>query len=307
MTHYRLVTMAVGASQRSGVVVDGRVFDTAAITHRPEFAAVRAILDNWLDADEAITSAIQRLPEAAVAPSLAEVTLLSPLAEIGSIYCAGANYHGHAKEMALAHGRPEPRDPHDTGQQPWHFLKSPTTVVGDDATVGLPQWTARVDWEVELAVFIGRTAKDVPLGSGLEVVAGYAIANDLSARDRLVRAATPESSPFHYDWLWSKHFDGACPLGPWIVPSSAVPDPQNLKISLSVNGHSKQDSNTSDMIFSVDEQIAHLSSMFTLHPGDVILTGTPAGVGSTKGEFLEAGDIAVARIESIGALTTRFT
>jgi 2-keto-4-pentenoate hydratase/2-oxohepta-3-ene-1,7-dioic acid hydratase in catechol pathway len=160
-----------------------------------------------------------------------------------------------------------------------------------------------LDWEAELAAVIGRVAKNVPVESALEYVAGYTASNDLSARDFTVRPNVPESSPFRYDWISQKSFDRACPLGPWIVPAKQIPDPQRLGIKLWVNDVLKQDSHTSKMIFSLAEQIAHLSARLTLHPGDLILTGTPAGVGLARKEFLKSGDVVRVWIERIGTLS----
>ena len=160
-----------------------------------------------------------------------------------------------------------------------------------------------VDWEVELAAVIGKVARDVPVARALEAVAGYTIANDLSARDVMKRDKNPATSPFHYDWLSQKCFDGACPLGPWIAPADDIPDPQNLALRLWVNGTLMQDSHTSKMIFSTAEQIAMLSSRVTLYPGDLVLTGTPAGVGTPRRLFLKAGDTVKLWIESIGEMS----
>jgi 2-keto-4-pentenoate hydratase/2-oxohepta-3-ene-1,7-dioic acid hydratase in catechol pathway len=163
-----------------------------------------------------------------------------------------------------------------------------------------------VDWEAELGVVIGRRAKNVSVDRALDVIAGYTIGNDLSARDVSRRQGISDTSPFKFDWVAQKCFDGACPLGPWIVPAEDVPDPHNLKIELTVNGVVKQSSNTSELIFDISEQIAHLSEKITLHPGDVILTGTPAGVGAGRGEFLKAGDEVRITIERVGELVNRF-
>jgi 2-keto-4-pentenoate hydratase/2-oxohepta-3-ene-1,7-dioic acid hydratase in catechol pathway len=162
-----------------------------------------------------------------------------------------------------------------------------------------------MDWEIELAAVIGLTAKNVPLAEALDYVAGYTIANDLSARDMGRRPNVPDTAPFKFDWVAHKNFDGSCPLGPWIVPSRDIPDPQQLGLKLWVNDVIKQDSNTSQMIFTLAEQIAHLSSRITLQPGDVILTGTPAGVGAARPEFLKPGDVVRLWIETIGTLTNR--
>jgi 2-keto-4-pentenoate hydratase/2-oxohepta-3-ene-1,7-dioic acid hydratase in catechol pathway len=160
-----------------------------------------------------------------------------------------------------------------------------------------------VDWEVELAAVIGKAAKDVTVERALDHVAGYTIANDLSARDVMKREKNPPTSPFHYDWLSQKCFDGACPVGPWIVPASDIPDPQTLGLKLWVNDRLMQDSHTSRMIFSTAEQVAMLSSRVTLYPGDLVLTGTPAGVGMGRRIFLKPGDTLKLWIERIGDLT----
>ena len=136
----------------------------------------------------------------------------------------------------------------------------------------------------------------------LDYVAGYTVANELSARDLGRRNQLPDSTPFKWDWVGQKCFDDACPIGPWIVPASDIKDPQKLGIKLWVNDVIKQDSNTSDMIFNLAEQLSHLSSRITLYPGDIILTGTPAGVGAARREFLKAGDTTRVWVENVGEL-----
>ena len=174
--------------------------------------------------------------------------------------------------------------------------------------VGLVDITAAsktMDWEVELAAVIGRPAKNVSIEKALDYVAGYTICNDLSARDMGRRPHIGETSPFKADWTSHKSFDGSCPMGPWIVPASEIGDPHNLGMKLWVNDVIKQDSNSGQMIFNTNEQIAQLSSRITLHPGDVIMTGTPAGVGAARKEFLKAGDTVKLWIEKIGTLTNK--
>jgi len=133
-------------------------------------------------------------------------------------------------------------------------------------------------------------------------VAGYTIANDLSARDAMRRPKNPPSSPFHMDWIGQKCFDGACPIGPWIVPASQISDPHKLGLKLWVNDVLMQDSNTANLIFNVAEQIEALSTRITLQPGDLVLTGTPAGVGMGRKLFLKAGDRVKMHIDEIGEL-----
>ena len=172
-----------------------------------------------------------------------------------AIYCAGANYTDHMMEMAKLQGIPPAPDPHEVGLKPWHFIKASRTVIGDKATVKLPKASKAIDWEAELGAVIGKKAKDVPLEKALDYVAGYTVANELSARDLGKRNQLPDSTPFKWDWVGQKCFDDACPIGPWIVPASDIKDPQKLGIKLWVNDVIKQDSNTSDMIFNLAEQL----------------------------------------------------
>jgi 2-keto-4-pentenoate hydratase/2-oxohepta-3-ene-1,7-dioic acid hydratase in catechol pathway len=239
---------------------------------------------------------------------LSKVRLHAPLLYPGTIYCAGANYADHVAEMARAQNMPPPPDPRTLGLKPWFFIKpARSCVVGPGAIVARPRGCQKLDWEAELVAVIGKPARDVPVGRALEYVAGYMIANDLSARDLARRTQLPPGSPFHFDWSAHKGFEGSCPLGPWITPAAAVRDPQRLAIRLWVNGALKQDSNTSEMIYSVAEQISHLSALATLHPGDIILTGTPAGVGTPRNEFLQPGDQVAIEIEGLGRLENRIS
>jgi len=300
---YKLVTYDAGRGARAGIVVNERVFDVVEGTGRPQDNSVLALLADW-------PNARARLAALAAAPTqpgidLKTVSLLAPIPDPGAIFCAGANYADHVLEMAKAQNiAPEP-DPHSVGLKAWHFIKTIGCIAAPGEDVELPRRSSKVDWEAELAVVIGRTAKDIPVERALDYVAGYTIANDLSARDFTKRAQVPDSSPFKYDWVAHKCFDKSCPLGPWIIPADAISNPQELAIALSVNGVVKQNSNTSVMIFTVAEQISHLSEKLTLRPGDVILTGTPAGVGTPRGEFLKAGDDVRITIEGIGELANR--
>jgi 2-keto-4-pentenoate hydratase/2-oxohepta-3-ene-1,7-dioic acid hydratase in catechol pathway len=283
-------------------MIGSAVYDAARLTGTASDETVTGILADW-------PNARRRLAAAAKAPVAAAVVaapqLLAPVLYPGAIYCAGANYTDHVLEMAKAQNFAPDPDPHTLGLKAWHFMKPPRSIAGPDADVQLPPASSKVDWEAELAVVISRKATKVPLAEALDYIAGYTVANDLSARDLGTRQAIAVHSPFRLDWLAHKGFDGACPLGPWIVPGEDVADPQNLDIELSVNGVVKQKSNTSRMIFTVAEQISDLSHKCSLYPGDVILTGTPAGVGAGRNEFLKAGDRIDVRIQSIGELHTR--
>ena len=238
---------------------------------------------------------LRALDVAGLAP-VPDAVLLAPLTYPGKVICAGANYYDHAAEMGTA--RPDPT------AEPFFFLKPPTTtVVGDGAAIVLPDAAgANVDWEIELAVVIGQRCTEVPVAQARRVVAGYSVANDVSARGLFPRPAAV-SPAFGWDWVKHKALDTFCPLGPGIVPVWEVEQPHDLALRLSVNGAVKQKSSTAELVVDVDGLIAAASRWMTLEPGDVILTGTPAGVGMPRGDFLKAGDLVVAEIEGIGTLT----
>ncbi|NPT43097.1 2-keto-4-pentenoate hydratase [Paraburkholderia sp. 1N] len=239
--------------------------------------------------------------------ALDAVKLLAPLLP-GTIYGAGANYYDHVAEMDRAFNMPPSPDPHTVSGAPWHFIKAPScsVVVGTGEHVTLPPYSRCVDWEAELAVVIGRPARNVAVEDALSYVAGYTVANDLSLRDVFVRDYIGVHSPFHFDWISQKCWEGSCPLGPWITPAEDIPDVQSLGIRLWRNGELRQDSSTAEMIFSVAEQLAFLSSRVTLYPGDVILSGTPAGVGMPHNQFIEPGDEMEVWVEGIGTLKSTF-
>jgi 2-keto-4-pentenoate hydratase/2-oxohepta-3-ene-1,7-dioic acid hydratase in catechol pathway len=306
MAGYKLATYQTPDGPRAGLVIDDKLFDAAKLTGKAAYASVLGILADWRAAQGALKKAAAAAGKSRVkALPLSRAKLLAPVRWPSAIYCAGANYADHAAEMARRMNRPMEPDPHTQGLKAWHFMKAPRALADPGATVKISGVSDRVDWEVELAAVIGKPAKNVPEEKALDYVAGYTAANDLSARDRGPRPNISDTSPFKADWTKHKSFDGSCPLGPWIVPASDIGDPQNLGLKLWVNDVLKQDSNSKDMIFNLAEQIAQLSSGMTLHPGDVVLTGTPAGVGSARGEFLKAGDVVKIWIEKIGTLTTK--
>jgi|SoiMethySBSTD1v2_1073268.scaffolds.fasta_scaffold02085_9 2-keto-4-pentenoate hydratase/2-oxohepta-3-ene-1,7-dioic acid hydratase in catechol pathway len=211
-----------------------------------------------------------------------------------NVFCLGLNYAAHAKESSQARGR-EMKIP----EVPVIFTKAPTTVSGpfDDVEVDR-QATQQVDWEVELGVVIGKSGRNIAKANALEHVFGYTVINDLSARD-LQQA--------HMQWFKGKSLDGFCPMGPVVVTADEFGDPQTKRLQLRVNGVTKQDGNTANMIFPVDVIIEWLSKGLTLEPGDVIATGTPEGVGMgrTPKEFLQNGDVVETEVEGIGILRNR--
>lgn len=225
---------------------------------------------------------------------LSEVELLAPVAPVRNVMCIGWNYLPHFDEGTPVHGeRPLP-------EHPAVFTKATTTVTGPfDSVPAHADVTSKLDWEVELAVVVGRRCIDLSEDSALDVVAGYMVAQDIGARD--VQHAHGGQ------WFRGKSLDGSCPTGPWLVDTDEIPDPQVLDISSSIDGVLKQSSNTSTMIFPVARILAELSRGTTLLPGDIVLTGTPEGVGMGRSpqEFLAPGMVIESTIERIGTIRNR--
>jgi 2-keto-4-pentenoate hydratase/2-oxohepta-3-ene-1,7-dioic acid hydratase in catechol pathway len=203
----------------------------------------------------------------------------------GKIVCVGLNYHDHAEEGGQ-----------DLPKAPLLFAKWPNTLIGDGEPIILPEESTQVDYEAELGVVIGTTAKHVSEGDALDVVAGYICVNDVSARDLQFGDG---------QWTRGKSPDTFCPVGPRLVPREEIDDPQALAIRCVLNGQTMQDSSTSRMIFSVAEIIAYVTRVITLEPGDLIATGTPAGVGVFRDPkvVLKEGDEVSVEIEGLGTLT----
>jgi len=230
--------------------------------------------------------------------SLDDVRLLAPVRPHKNVFCVGRNYLAHAEEGARARGQ-ELKLP----DVPTFFTKAPTAIADPEQTLELdPKLSQQYDWEAELAVIIGTRCRDVSEKEALDVIFGYSCLNDVTARD-LQKA--------HVQWFKGKTLDNTCPIGPWIVAASDIPDPQKLEIALTVNGVEKQHSNTDKMIFSIAKIIESLSAGLTLEPGDVIASGTPEGVGfaRTPPEFLNDGDVMEITIQNVGSLknTVRLT
>jgi 2-keto-4-pentenoate hydratase/2-oxohepta-3-ene-1,7-dioic acid hydratase in catechol pathway len=297
----KLATIGPLDAQRAVLIKADRAYDVGLLLGRGHSIGLLDVLQSWVELERIFEHL--DLAERSEVVSFNVSQLLAPIPVPGTIYCAGANYRDHAAEMARKRGAQPPEDPHAIGAKPWHFIKASQTVTSPHAVVQLPRASKKVDWEAELAVVIGRRCRDVSEDEALGYIAGYTIANDLSARDLNQRSEAERESPFRYDWVSHKSFDGSCPMGPWIVPSRYIEDPHNLAVRLAINGVIKQDSNSSEMTFSINEQIAWLSRSMTLWPGDIILTGTPAGVGAARDEFLQSGDVVTVTIENIGSLT----
>lgn len=216
---------------------------------------------------------------------LENVDLLSPITKPDKVACVGLNYTGHCEEQNL----PRPKEP-------MIFSKFSSVIVGPNDNVQIPPITDCVDWEVELAVVIGQKAKAIRQDQANDYIFGYTVAQDISARDWQKKRNNGQ-------FLLGKSMDTFCPLGPVVVTKNKV-DPNNLSIKSWVNGVLKQNGNTSELIFKIDFLVSYLSQIVTLYPGDVILTGTPAGVGVHRNppEYLKKGDVLESEIEGIGKL-----
>jgi len=223
--------------------------------------------------------------------SFSNIEWLSPIPRTPkNIMAVGKNYADHAKEMGAS----------NAPENIMIFTKSPTTIAADEETLSVhTSVTATYDYEGELAVIISKKGDNVPKKLAFDHVFGYTIANDLTARDLQTK---------HQQFFLGKSLKGSCPMGPYLVTKDELPDPQNLSIATKVNDELRQNGNTNDMIFSVEELIEQISALVTLEPGDVILTGTPAGVGKgfNPPKFLAAGDTVKVAIEGIGTLVNRF-
>ncbi len=256
-------------------------------------AAAMAKLSAWVDRSGEGVPAAARLP-------LNEVKLLVPIPRPNKLFLLAGNYAEHIQEGGgVAAERAE--------TFPYVFLKPPsTTLTNPGDPVQIPSVSPKsIDWELELAVVIGRKGKHIPEADALKYVAGYTVVNDISDRKfrpNPNRKERPNNGFF--DWLHGKWHDSFCPCGPCIASADAIPDPQSLKMQLRLNGEVRQDSSSKFQIFPVAAVIEFISTFVTLEPGDIIATGTPAGVGNTTGTYIKAGDTLEATIESIGSLVS---
>ena len=219
------------------------------------------------------------LPEVQGSPRIG-----APVGQIGKFICVGLNYADHAAESGMA-----------VPEQPVIFMKATTAICGPFDDVIIPRGSKKTDWEVELGVVIGDIARDVPLESALQHVAGYLVVNDISEREFQLEQGG--------QWVKGKSCDTFGPIGPWLVTRDEVPDPQDLGMQLSVNAHRYQDGSTRTMVFGVAELVSYISRYMTLMPGDVISTGTPPGVGLGQKPpvYLKAGDVMELEIEGLGS------
>ena len=256
------------------------------------FAAAKE-LSAWLAEHPAVIGSAASIPTSAA-------ELLVPIPRPNKIFLLAGNYTEHIKE-----GGGEA--PERTETFPYVFMKPPTTTLTDpNKPIRIPKVSpGAIDWELELGVIIGKTVKGISEADALSCVAGYTVINDISNRKFRPNADRKKrDKDAFFDWLHGKWHDSFCPVGPCITSADAIPDPQTLKLELKLNGEMRQISTTAAMIFPVAALIEFISAISTLEPGDIISTGTPAGVGSTTGTFLKPGDVMHASIGSIGTLVS---
>jgi len=292
-----------GGEPRTGAVVRDRVIDltdfvaglavpadhAAALASRGLAAPPSGMLRLLYAGPQAmrrVAAHVEALSRDGAGRPLGDTTLLAPIPRPGKIVAVGRNYADHAKETGV-----------DPFEKPRIIAKLPSSVVGPGAVVQRPAPVTKLDFEAELAVVIGAFASSVAEARALEVVAGYTALNDLSAREFQFDVSPPQTT-------FAKSMDAFCPMGPWLVTKDEIADPQQLEVTCFVNGEAMQRGDTRDMIFRVDRLIAYLTQYMTLEPGDVIATGTPAGVGAFRKPpvWLKPGDRVRIEVSHIGAL-----
>ena len=304
---YKLGTFAQGDRHFLGLVLD----DSLVVDLSKADASLPADMKVLLERYDSLRPKLQQI--AAKKAGAVDVKSLRTLPPVmpQSILNAAVNYTEHAQEMAgvpTSTAKPTPppaegiqgiwtRKPGDTRHNPYVFPKMVSAVVGNGDTIRLPPGRTQVDWECELAVVIGRTASRVPVEQAQQHIVGYTLENDVS--DRAGRGDGRHGT----DWFIGKSHDTFAPLGPFIVPKEFVADPQKLPITFTLSGTVMQDSSTDRMTHTVYEMVSYVSHILTLRPGDIISTGSPAGVGAARNVFMKSGDTSVCTIGSIGTLT----
>lgn len=279
----RLATVRLRGQDEVRVIVsnDGSSWQSIDVTGEYSWArSVKAIIE------KSLTVPIQQLPLSTESVDTTECLFLPPVLGVEKLICIGKNYADHAVEMGG-----------EAPDIPVVFSKFASCLIGNGADIVLPEISDQVDYEAELVVVIGKAGRNIQRAEAYDHVFGYTIGNDVSARDW--QKGRPGGQ-----WLVGKAFDTFAPLGPAIVTSDEIEEPQNLEIGLKLNGQQMQRSNTSKMIFPIDMLIAHVSQFFTLKPGDLIFTGTPSGVGAGRAPqlFLKSGDQVSVEIEKLGVL-----
>jgi 2-keto-4-pentenoate hydratase/2-oxohepta-3-ene-1,7-dioic acid hydratase in catechol pathway len=327
-TTFRLGTFSqAGGSRFPGLFVDERVLPLARAAdwlhstgrRLPASASVLAMLEHWDAAFPLLQAAADALaagePLAQHGLDAGSLAVHPPVDLPRQIFCSGANYKRHVVQIIVAQQPEETRgmseaqrrafaerkmDERAASGTPFCFVKAQSSVTGPFDPVVLPHDVEKPDWELELAVVIGRRARRVPRQEALSCVAGYTIANDITSRERLLRRHG-DLRDLGHDWTAGKCSPSYLPLGPYLTPAAFVPDPQRLQITLRLNGEVMQDESTADMIFGVARLVEYLSTITVLLPGDVVCTGSPAGNGVHYQRFLRPGDVLEGSISGLGS------
>ncbi|MFI6012126.1 fumarylacetoacetate hydrolase family protein [Streptomyces sp. NPDC051243] len=295
-----------------GLLAKGRVLDLGrALDWSP--SEVRALLERWEETLPALRALAD--DDAQEWQPLEGLRVHAPV-EPRQIFQSGANYRQHVIDLEVAHRSPDdPRTVEEARAEiaavmdrraaedlPYVFIGLPSTVAGPYDDVVLPAWAEQPDWELELAAVIARPAHRVSVEEALEYVAGYTIANDLTDRATVFRR---DMKAIGTDWLRCKNAPGFTPLGPWLVPAESIADPGDLRVTLRLNGDTMQDESTKDMLFGVARLVSYISQTARLLPGDLVLTGSPAGNGMHWGRLLRDGDVMEGSITGLGVQRTR--
>ena len=295
----KLVTYSRNQSISCGILTDEGIIDIPSAWTSPNPPrSVKEILQRGQACLEKLADLAQ---SAEILTPSEQVQLLAPVPRPSKVLALAGNYSEHIQEAGLTLGLSD--SPRQT-TVPRPFLMPPTVVIGPDEEISWPAYSEKIDYEIELAVVIGKKAKCISPKNALEYIAGYTIANDISARNvTFAKARTKRPWDEFYDWLNGKWADGFLPMGPYILTCDEVAEVQNLNMELKVNGEIRQKANTSQMIFPVADVVSFLSYIMTLEPGDCIATGTPAGVAVVTGKFLKPGDKIECTIDKLGMLT----
>ena len=303
-TPFKLGTFAKPGGRPFAAIVLGDDVIEVAATH-----AIDDLLEDWdvnFSGLQEIVAAIGKEGLPKEAAKLASLRALPPVRRPGKMFYAAQNFQEHVDEMLRA-GMTPASGPKFTGEKsttrPYLFLKAPSTLAGAYDDIEIPRGMTKIDWEAEIALAIGKRGKRIKAERALDHVAGFMTTNDVSCRDLQIR---PDRPGLRSDWLGGKSHDKFAPMGPFLVPRAFVGDHMNLFIRLTVNGEVKQSGNTSQFIFTPEEQIEYASNILTLESGDVFSCGTCGGVGQGTNSFLKAGDVMETEIESLGKMRNRF-
>jgi 2,4-diketo-3-deoxy-L-fuconate hydrolase len=270
--------------------------------------SILGLLENWeanFAALQEIVAFLEKEGLRSEAADLASLRALPPVIRPGKMFYAAQNFQEHVDEMIRA-GMTPAAGPKFTGEKattrPYLFLKAPSCLAGAHDEIAIPLGMKKIDWEAEIALAIGKKGKRIKAEHALDHVAGFMTTNDVSCRDLQIR---PDRPGLRSDWLGGKSHDNFAPMGPFLVPRAFVPNHMNLFIRLTVNGEVKQDGNTSQFIFTPEEQIEYASHILSIETGDVFSCGTCGGVGQGTNTFLASGDVMETEIESLGKMRNR--